>query len=136
MFRKSTIYIGPNGEKIQELTACNQEDGSFVSRLDWYDSGSTEPYAVYEAIVPTLNPVVSPMRSANGSMEMNVVPLPIEVYLPIEATTLKEAFANFGATINAVQKQVEENQKQKQPDIYVPNKAESQAINNLKLVRP
>lgn len=131
--RKITQYIGNNGERIEELRAIDGESGSILT--DEQKASLAED----DAEIMYLGLVIIPVGVNDSSGQMIDV-RPQELRFPIDATNLKEAFEKFDTSAeNAVKdlkKRSDERTQQRDSGLVVPNAAESEVINKMKLFVP
>lgn len=131
--RKITQYIGNNGERIEELRAIDGESGSTLT--DEQKASLAED----DAEIMYLGLVIIPVGVNDSSGQMIDV-RPQELRFPIDATNLKEAFEKFDTSAeNAVKdlkKRSDERTQQRDSGLVVPNAAESEVINKMKLFVP
>lgn len=134
IIRKITQYVASEGQRIEELKLI---DSATLS------APTNEQIAnlVEEERVDTLyiGVIIIPVgvNDANGEM---IDVRPQELRFPINAQNLTEAFDKFArATEDAVsdlKKRSEEQTKKRDSGLIVPNAAETEAINNMRLVTP
>lgn len=130
-------FFGPEGEKLEELTLCDAETGGEPSEEQLKNElKEPEPMTVYLGVIQI--PVGVSAPGPDGRPQMIDV-RPQEMRFPIDASNRKEAFEKFanGAqeVVNQLKKRQEEKMNQaKNSGLIIPNAAQSEAINNLKLV--
>lgn len=130
LIRSINQYFGPNGERIEVMNMLDARTmetptEAVLKELNTDD----EPITVYLGIL--LIPV------GVSDQQGNVIDVrPQEIRFPIEANSIAEAFSQFAANAEAVVKDLKKKQSEKQSNLVVPNPAESEAINNMKLFVP
>jgi hypothetical protein len=134
LIRQITQYFGQNYERIEELKLLDAKTLTTPTPEQIKtDSKEEEPLVIYLGIM------LIPVGVSDSSGNMIDV-RPQEVQFRIEAENIFDAFTNYNkhaeeAIAELKQKQAERS-KQSQSNLVVPNAAESQAINKMKLFVP
>ena len=134
LIRQITQYFGQNYERIEELKLLDAKTLTTPTPEQIKtDSQEEEPLVIYLGIM------LIPVGVSDSSGNMIDV-RPQEVQFRIEAENIFDAFTNYNkhaeeAIAELKQKQAERS-KQSQSNLVVPNAAESQAINKMKLFVP
>jgi len=132
LIRSVLQWFGPEGEKLEELTLCDAVTGEKAT-AEQISSASqeSEPLTVFLGVIQI------PVGVSDSSGHMIDV-RPQEMRFPIDASSRTEAFEKFAQSaqniVNDLKKRQEERAKQAENKILVPNSAQAEAINNLKLV--
>ncbi len=137
LIRTVENFFGPDGERIERLTLVDADSGMTpTDEQIAAELKEPEPRVVHLGVI--LIPVGVHAPGPDGRPVLIDV-RPQEVRFPIESETLKEAYEKFPElakqVIDDLRKKQEDKAKSK-PDIIVPNAAQSEAINRLKLVTP
>jgi hypothetical protein len=128
-------FSGTRGERIEENTLVNPETLEPMSEQERQELGIEEPLVLYIGVVAVVNAVMQPMGP---------IGIPCDARFPIrDSSTPAEALANFDSAVQDFEDRMKQQQEaveqkireqQAQSELVVPNAAESEAINNLKLV--
>lgn len=131
LMRSVLQWFGPEGEKLEELTLCDVETGKEPTPEQVAQLKEPEPMIVFLGVIQ----IPVGINDSSGKM---IDVRPQEMRFPIDANTRKEAFEKFADSaqnvVNDLKKRQEERNKQAENRLIVPNSAQSEAINNLKLV--
>jgi len=134
LMRSVYQFYGPNGEKLEELQLLDAETGAAPTdeQIKAEMGDTPEPSMVYLGML--MIPVA--IQGRNGEV---IAARPQEMRFPIEAATRKEAFERYESAAQAAIAQLKAEQEakakaQQAPQLLVPNAAQSEAINKLKLV--
>lgn len=137
LIRAVNTYFGPQGEKIEELPLIDAETGMIATDEQMKELTEEEPKYAYFGVLQI--PVGVSIPGPNGPIMIDVRPQ--DVRFQIEAASRKDAFEKFAAGAELVladlkKKQEEQESKRNEArrGIIVPNAAQSEAINKLKLV--
>jgi len=131
LIREVSVYYGPNGEKLEKLVLKDAETLAVPT-----ETIAEEPIEVFlgEIVIPVAIQGKNPMTGKEEVIGVR----PQEMKFPIEATSVKEAYDKYQAAaqdaVNMLKKEQEARQKQAAQSILVPNAAQSEAINKLRLV--
>ncbi len=126
--RKSTVFVGPNGERVEQITLCDNISGQFLTEQDRIDRKIDEPLNEFLAVISMLNDFI------NSQGEVSVVP--IEVRFKMDVKTLEESFEKFYSEVDKFQEIINKGyneSKKKKEEIILPNSLETMAINSQRI---
>lgn len=133
IIRKITQYIGGDGERIEVLEPIDSDTLAPLTDAQRANLPNEETEVVF------LGLVIIPVGVNDTSGQMIDV-RPQELRFPIEADSIGEAFSKFNAAAETamadLKKRSEERMQQRDSGLVVPNAAESEAINKMKLFIP
>jgi hypothetical protein len=133
LVRKINQYFGNDGQRIEELVAFNLKTNQVPTAEEIKNLQPEEYQTAYLGIV------IIPVGVSDATGQMIDV-RPQELRFPIDAENLESAFANFEVSaekaVSDIRKRSEEKMTQRDSGIVIPNAAESDAINKMKLFIP
>ena len=132
LIRSVLQWFGPEGEKLEELTLCDVDTGKEPSQEQMTaELKEPEPMTVFLGVIQ----IPVGINDSSGKM---IDVRPQEMRFPLDANTRKQAFEKFAETaqnvVNDLKKRQEERANKASNGLIVPNSAQSEAINKLKLV--
>jgi hypothetical protein len=138
LIRTVENFFGPDGERIERLTLVDAENGlSPTDEQIVAELKEPEPRVVHLGII--LIPVGVHAPNDDGRPVLIDV-RPQEVRFPIESDNLRDAFEKFPdlakQVVDDLRKKQEDKTRNNADSIIVPNAAQAEAINRLKLVTP
>lgn len=136
LMRSVVQYYGPEGERLEELRLCDALTGQPASEEQVKaELPNPEPEIIYLGVIQI--PVGVYATGVNGRPGVIDV-RPQDIRFSIPAENKKEAFEKFAAeseaVVNEIKRRHEEKQKEQNSGLIIPNAAQSESINNLKLV--
>jgi hypothetical protein len=136
LIRTVESFFGPDGERIERLTLVDAESG-LTPTSEQIAAELKEPEPVVVLLGVILIPVGVHAPGPDGR-PMLIDVRPQEVRFPIESDNLKDAYEKFPElakqVVDDLRKKQEDKKSSKADSIIVPNAAQSEAINRLKLV--
>lgn len=133
LIRTVLQFFGPQGEKLEELTIVDADTGLTPTAEQIKEEASQEePITVYLGVIQ----IPVGINDSSGKM---IDVRHQEIRFPIEASSRKEAFEKYEQcaqnVVAELKKQQEERiAKSRASEILVPNAAQADAINRMKLV--
>lgn len=138
LMRSCLTFFGPDGQKLEELHLLDAETGLPPAPTQIKEElPEEEPPIVYLGVIQIPVGVGIPLPDGR-SMTIDVRPQ--DVRFQINASSRKEAFEKFEAAAKTTLEELQKRQKEREdkanktPDLIVPNAAQSEAINKLKLI--
>lgn len=134
LIRSVMQFFGPEGEVLEELTLCDADTGLPPTPEQLAEIKEPEPLIVYLGVIQI--PVAVSIPGPDGKPMMIDV-RPQEMRFPINVSSRREAFESFAEKAQEVyaelKKRQEERTTKKSSGLIIPNAAQSEAINKLKL---
>jgi len=133
--RKVEHFLGAEGERVEALIAYDADNVVPITVEQLGENGINEPAIVYVGVAR----IMSSIPTANGPMPA----IPHEVRFPIPVDTLAEAMSSYTSELDKFiaglkeeqERAEQEAQKQASEELFIPNSAQTQAINNMKLTQ-
>lgn len=131
LIRRVDSFVGSRGERIEALVLIESETGDRITPEIAAEQSIEEPLTIFAGVATIMSGIPGP----DGRP---IAAIPNELRFPIEAENAADAVNAYPEKLNEFVEQLENQQREAQqkaskPEIYVPDAAESEAINNLKI---
>lgn len=132
LIRRVESYVGSRGERIEALVLVDSDSEQAITEAQAAEMQIEEPLVVYAGVATIMSGIPGP----DGRP---VAAIPNELRFPLEANDVAAAIQAYQGSLQEFVNQLENQQREARqkaaakPDLYVPDAAESKAINKLKL---
>lgn len=131
LVRKVHQYMGSRGERVEALVLTHSETDVALTSEEAAEQNIEEPLVVYAGVATIMSAIPGP----DGNP---VAAIPNELRFPIQkANDPGEALERYPKDLETFLDELKEQQQkaaqEAQSELYIPNAAESEAINNMKI---